>query len=133
MTDRQEQDVAALRGFNRIYTTQLGLLDAHLDQSVTLSEARILRTGQRADPTQRKSLRAAPGRGADSRTIKRFANRGLIAMRDDASHGRHELLSLTERGRKAFAALEGNTRQAVGALLDGVPFAAHDCSPPPGQ
>jgi DNA-binding MarR family transcriptional regulator/GNAT superfamily N-acetyltransferase len=124
MMDRHEQDVAALRGFNRIYTAQLGLLDAHLDQSpFTLSEARILyELANRSDPTAAEIARALRLDPAQiSRTIRRFVNRGLVATRDDPSHGRHQLLSLTEQGRTAFAALEGNTRRAVGALLDGVP------------
>jgi DNA-binding MarR family transcriptional regulator/GNAT superfamily N-acetyltransferase len=126
MMDRHEQDVAALRGFNRVYTTQLGLLDAHLDQSpFTLSEARILyELANRSDPTAAEIARALRLDPAQmSRTISRFVNRGLVATRDDPSHGRHLLLSLTERGQTAFAALEDNTRRAVGALLDGLsPF-----------
>jgi DNA-binding MarR family transcriptional regulator/GNAT superfamily N-acetyltransferase len=124
MMDRHEQDVAALRGFNRVYTTQLGLLDAHLDQSpFTLSEARILyELANRTDPTAAEIARALRLDPAQiSRTISRFVNRGLVAARDDPSHGRHQLLSLTELGRTAFAALEDNTRRAVGALLDGLP------------
>jgi DNA-binding MarR family transcriptional regulator/GNAT superfamily N-acetyltransferase len=124
MMIRHEQDVAALRGFNRIYTTRLGLLDTHLDDSpFTLSEARILyELANRPDPTAAEIARALRLDPAQmSRTIKRFANRGLVAMRDDPSHGRHQLLSLTEQGRAAFAALENNTRHAIGALLDGLP------------
>lgn len=124
MTVRHEQDVAALRGFNRVYTMQLGLLDAHLDDSpFTLSEARILyELANRTDPTAAEIARVLRLDPAQiSRTIKRFANRGLVAMRDDPSHGRHQLLSLTGPGRAAFAALEGNTQRAVGALLDGLP------------
>jgi len=124
MAIRQEQDVAALRGFNRVYTSRLGLLDAHLDDSpFTLSEARILyELANRPDPTAAEIARALRLDPAQmSRTIKRFANRGLVATRDDPSHGRHQLLSLTEQGRAAFAALENNTRHAIGALLDGLP------------
>jgi DNA-binding MarR family transcriptional regulator/GNAT superfamily N-acetyltransferase len=124
MAIRQEQDVAALRGFNRIYTSRLGLLDAHLDDSpFTLSEARILyELANQPDPTAAEIARALRLDPAQmSRTIKRFANRGLVATRDDPSHGRHQLLSLTEQGRAAFAALENNTRHAIGALLDGLP------------
>jgi len=124
MTIRQEQDVAVLRGFNRVYTSRLGLLDAHLDDSpFTLSEARILyELANRPDPTAAEIARALRLDPAQmSRTIKRFANRGLVATRDDPSHGRHQLLSLTEQGRAAFAALENNTRHAIGTLLDGLP------------
>lgn len=44
MTNRHhEQDIAALRAFNRLYTSRLGLLNAQLDKSpFTLSEARVL-------------------------------------------------------------------------------------------
>jgi DNA-binding MarR family transcriptional regulator/GNAT superfamily N-acetyltransferase len=124
MTIRHEQDVAALRAFNRVYTSRLGLLDAHLDQSpFTLSEARILyELANRTDPTGAEIARALRLDPAQiSRTLKRFADRGLVATRDNPSHGRHQLLSLTDRGRAAFAALEANTRSAVGALLDGLP------------
>ena len=124
MTVQHEQDVAALRSFNRVYTSRLGLLDAHLDDSpFTLSEARILyELANRTDPTGAEIARALNLDPAQiSRTLKRFADRGLVATRDDPSHGRHQLLSLTERGRTAFAALESNTRRAVGALLDGLP------------
>lgn len=124
MTIRQEQDVAALRAFNRVYTSRLGLLDAHLDDSpFTLSEARILyELANRSDPTGAEIARALRLDPAQiSRTIKRFANRGLVTTRDDPSHGRHQLLALTDQGRAAFAALENNTRRAIGALLDGLP------------
>jgi len=124
MTVQHEQDVAALRSFNRVYTSRLGLLDAHLDDSpFTLSEARILyELANRTDPTGAEIARALNLDPAQiSRTLKRFADRGLVATRDNPSHGRHQLLSLTERGRTAFAALESNTRRAVGALLDGLP------------
>jgi len=124
MTAQHEQDVATLRAFNRTYTARLGLLNAHLDDSpFTLSEARILyELAHRVDPTGAgiaRALRLDPAQV--SRTLKRFADRGLVQTRDDPAHGRNQLLSLTEEGRAAFAALDGNTRAAIGALLDGLP------------
>lgn len=116
--------MAALRAFNRVYTSRLGLLDAHLDDSpFTLSEARVLyELASRSDPTGAEIARALRLDPAQiSRTIKRFANRGLVATRDDPSHGRHQLLALTDQGRAAFTALENNTRRAIGALLDELP------------
>ena len=124
MTAQHEQDVATLRAFNRTYTARLGLLNAHLDDSpFTLSEARILyELAHRTDPTGAGIARAL---GLDpaqvSRTLKRFATRTLVETRDDPAHGRNQLLSLTEAGRTTFAALETNTRTAIGALLDSLP------------
>lgn len=124
MEFQHEQDVATLRAFNRTYTTRLGLLDARLDQSpFTLSEARILyEVAKRAQPTAAEIARTLCLDPAQmSRTLKRFAERGLIATEENPSHGRLQLLSLTDVGKAAFAALEQNTRSAVGALLDGLP------------
>jgi DNA-binding MarR family transcriptional regulator/GNAT superfamily N-acetyltransferase len=126
MSALHDRDVAALRAFNRAYTSRIGLLDAHLDQSpFTLSEARILyELANRTDPTGAEIARALRLDPAQiSRTLKRFVQRGLVDARDDPAHGRHQLLSLTQDGSTAFAALESNTRRAVSALLAGLsPF-----------
>lgn len=124
MTAQDDREVATLRAFNRIYTERLGLLNAHLDKSpFTLSEARILyELAHRTSPTGAGLSRALDLDPAQvSRTLKRFAARGLVQTRDDPGHGRHQLLSLTDPGRAAFAALEGNTRAAIGELLERLP------------
>jgi DNA-binding MarR family transcriptional regulator/GNAT superfamily N-acetyltransferase len=125
-TQNHEREIAALRAFNRVYTHRLGLLNAHLDDSpFTLSEARVLyELAYRSQPTAAEIGRALDlDRAQISRTLKRFADRGLLRTREDPAHGRHQLLSLTAAGRKAFAALESNTRHAVGALLEELPAA----------
>lgn len=122
--DDRPEDVAALRAFNRVYTNKLGLLNPHLDGSpFTLSEARILyELAHRSAPTAAEIGRALHlDRGQISRTLKRFSDRGLLEMRDDPTHGRQQLLSLTAIGRAAFDALEGKTQQAVSELLTGLP------------
>jgi DNA-binding MarR family transcriptional regulator/GNAT superfamily N-acetyltransferase len=124
MTISHDEDVATLRAFNRIYTSRLGLLDTHLDNSpFTLSEARILyELANRTDPTGAEIARALRLDPAQiSRTLKRFVDRGLAEARENPAHGRHQLLSLTDEGRATFAALESNTRTAVGTLLEGLP------------
>ncbi|MCI4591462.1 helix-turn-helix domain-containing GNAT family N-acetyltransferase [Sphingobium sp. BYY-5] len=123
MTVQHEKDIAALRAFNRVYTSRLGLLAARLDKSpFTLSEARILyELANRTDPTGAEIARALRLDPAQiSRTLKRFADRGLVEAREDPAHGRYQRLTLTDEGRARFAAAEGNTRTAIGGLLDGL-------------
>ncbi|TCR80867.1 helix-turn-helix domain-containing GNAT family N-acetyltransferase [Rhizobium sp. BK376] len=124
MDQNRDNEIAALRAFNRAYTARTGLLNTHLDQSpFSLSEARVLyEIAHRTDPTAAEIGRALGlDRAQISRTLKRFAERGLVETRDHPSDARNLIISLTSDGQEAFAALEGNTRAAVGALLDGFP------------
>ncbi|AHK44768.1 MULTISPECIES: helix-turn-helix domain-containing GNAT family N-acetyltransferase [Ensifer] len=117
-------DVAALRAFNRLYTNRLGLLNAHLDQSpFTLTEARILyELAHRQETTAAELMRTLQvDRAQLSRTLKRFSDRGLVEKSDHPEGGRRQPISLTPAGRKAFTALEQNTREAIGKLLDTLP------------
>ncbi|MFK4820190.1 GNAT family N-acetyltransferase [Ochrobactrum quorumnocens] len=119
-TDNQT-DIGTLRAFNRTYTRRLGLLNAHLDNSpFTLTEARILyEIAHRPAPTAADIMRALDlDRGQLSRTLKRFSERGLIETSQHPEGGRSRPIQLTEMGRRTFAALERNTCEAVGELLD---------------
>ncbi len=124
MITQREQDIAALRAFNRTYTLKLGLLQPKLDKSpFTLSEARVLyELAQRTDPTAAEIGRVLHlDRAQLSRTLKRFTDAGLLASRDDPAHGRHRLLALTEEGRATYQALEAATCEVVGGLLESLP------------
>ncbi|MEY9560004.1 bifunctional helix-turn-helix transcriptional regulator/GNAT family N-acetyltransferase [Sinorhizobium fredii] len=119
-----DQDVAALRAFNRLYTRRLGLLNPRLDKSpFTLTEARILyELAHRAKPTAAEITRALGlDRAQLSRTLKRFIDKGLIETSEHPQGGRGRPLSLTKAGRNVFAGLDRNTRDAIGALLDALP------------
>lgn len=118
-TDRS--DISALRTFNRVYTQKLGLLNSRLDGSpFTLTEARILyEVAHQMEPTAAGIMRTLGlDRGQLSRTLKRFADRGLIETSPHAEGGRRRVISLTAEGRKVFAGLEQKTHAAVGSLLD---------------
>jgi DNA-binding MarR family transcriptional regulator/GNAT superfamily N-acetyltransferase len=126
MTSADEHpDVSALRAFNRVYTHRLGLLNSRLDRSpFTLTEARILyELANRTEPTAADIARALElDRGQMSRTLKRFADRGLLKTREHPQGARRRSISLTKAGRKVFTALEQNTRKAVGGLLESLPL-----------
>lgn len=117
-------DVAAIRSFNRLYTNRIGLLDARLDGSpFTLSEARILyEIAIRSNSTAAEIGRCLNiDRAQISRTLKRFAERGLIDLQGDPAHGRQQLLSLTGAGRSAFADLNGKTEASISSFLEHLP------------
>lgn len=119
------KDVAALRQFNRVYTSRLGLLHSRLDGSpFSLSEARLLyELAHRTDPTAAGLGRALRlDRAQISRTLRRFADRGLIEIRNDPSHGRNQLLSLTATGQTVFESLDAGTTTAIGMLLESLPL-----------
>jgi DNA-binding MarR family transcriptional regulator/GNAT superfamily N-acetyltransferase len=120
--DRVPQDrVAAVRRFNRFYTQRIGLLrEGWLDSPFSLSEARVLyEIGQRPGTTARA---IGDDLGLDagylSRMLQRFHKDGLIDKQVSPTDGRQTLLSMTARGRKAFAPLEAHTRAQVGAMLE---------------
>jgi GNAT superfamily N-acetyltransferase len=52
-----------------------------------------------------------------SRIVARFRDRGLVRGRASLRHRRHVLLSLSEAGRRKFAALEAGTRAQMDALV----------------
>ena len=49
-------------------------------------------------------------------TITLDAERGLVTTRENPAHGRHQLLSLTDEGRSAFATLEANTKASAAPM-----------------
>jgi len=120
MGEASEEDVAALRAFNRTYTARFGFLNSRLDGSLfSLSEARIIfeiRNG--GEPTAADIARSLNiDRAQLSRTLKRFAARGLVVSRGDPHHGRNRHLSLTAEGEAAAAALDRGSELAISRLL----------------
>lgn len=121
MLDQHAQAIRRVRAFNRLYTNRLGLLDSRLDGSdFTLSEARVLyELAQRADTTAAEIGRCLNMERAQiSRTLKRFRGQKLVESRENPSHGRQQLLSLTETGRRAFEDLNARADKAIAGFLD---------------
>lgn len=115
-----DQDVAALRRFNRLYTQRIGVLKPGLhDSRFSLTEARLLYELANRDGLSAGQLCQELGLDAGyvSRMLRGFERDGLLKRRADASDKRRSLLALTAAGRKAYAPLDAASRSEIGALL----------------
>jgi DNA-binding MarR family transcriptional regulator len=118
--DNFNSRVDAVRAFNRFYTRHLGLLKEGLYGSrFTLAEVRVLRELISADEVTASQIGEALGMDAAflSKILRGFERAGLV-RRSQAKHdGRQKLLSITPRGRQAFAPLEQRADEQVADLL----------------
>lgn len=115
------EGVSAVRRFNRFYTRQIGLLGkGYLDSPFTLSEARVLwEVGCRDQPTASeigKTLRLDAG--YLSRMLASFRKRGYLERKASKQDARQSHLSLTRKGRAAFAVLDKKSAEGVAAMID---------------
>jgi DNA-binding MarR family transcriptional regulator/GNAT superfamily N-acetyltransferase len=114
------QRVAAVRRFNRFYTKQIGLLhEGYLESPFSLAEVRVLYELAHRDTPTAAELGRELGLDAGylSRILRGFAKRGLIHRAASKADGRQTLLSLTEKGQRAFAPLHTRSRDEIGTLL----------------
>lgn len=114
--------VAAVRGFNRFYTRQIGLLrKTYLDTPYSLGEMRVLH--ELAHPSVAQPTAKDIGRALDldagylSRVLRNFEKRGLIKRTTSKNDARQSHLSLTAQGRKFFAPAEKRSDEDVAAML----------------
>lgn len=115
MTDRDT--IPAIRRFNRFYTQRLGVLqEAWLDSPFTLAQARVLY--ELCEHEGLTATRIGGELGLDagylSRMLRDFEKQGLIQRQPSADDARQSLVTITTKGRKAFAPLEAATLAQVG-------------------
>src|SRR5580700_9716151 len=99
----------SVRGFNRFYTKQIGVLrKGYLDSPYSLAEGRVLyELVHRKHPIAADLAKALDlDAGYLSRLLAKFEKKGLIARKASAADARESHLSLTARGRQAFAPLD---------------------------
>ena len=119
-----EQEVAAVRAFNRFYTRKLGVLDQQLLKSpFSLSEARVLYELAHRDDLSAKVIGTELGLDAGylSRILQNFDEAGLITSKPLPSDRRQYQLALTAKGRQTFAKLERSMKDDVAAMLAKLP------------
>ena len=124
MASETDSHVGAVRGFNRFYTRQIGVLrKSYLNSPFSVTEARVLfEVAHRDNPSAAelaKDLDLDPG--YLSRLLQRFEERGLVSRQPSLLDGRQHHLSLTGRGRKAFAPLDRHSHEQAVAMLERLP------------
>ena len=114
------QQVEAIRGFNRFYTRQIGVLQEKLLRSpFSLSEARIIYELAHHEKTTATELINELGLDAGylSRILRSFMKRGFIDKKPSESDARQSLLWLTEQGQEVFANLNAASHNEIEAML----------------
>jgi DNA-binding MarR family transcriptional regulator/GNAT superfamily N-acetyltransferase len=119
-----EHQIAAVRAFNRFYTRKLGVLDQQFIKSpFSLSEARVLyELAHREDLAAKEiGLELGLDPGYLSRIIQNFDDNGLITRKPLPSDRRQYRLSLTAKGRQAFAKLDRSSHDDIAAMIAALP------------
>jgi DNA-binding MarR family transcriptional regulator/GNAT superfamily N-acetyltransferase len=119
-----QRRVDAVRGFNRFYTKQIGVLhEGLLGSPYSLTEVRVLyELAHRERPTAAElGKELGLDSGYLSRLLRGFERQGLVTKARSKSDGRQSLLSLTAQGRKAFAPLNARSHDEVAAMLERLP------------
>jgi DNA-binding MarR family transcriptional regulator/GNAT superfamily N-acetyltransferase len=113
--------IAAVRRFNRFYTQRIGVLSAgYVGSRFSLTEARVLYEIRQRDRITATAIGRELGLDAGylSRMLRRFHKAGLVRKQASPDDARLTFLSLTGRGRKAFAPIDARSHAQVGAMLE---------------
>lgn len=113
--------IAAVRRFNRFYTTRIGALDeAHLGSPYSLAEMRVLYEVANAPDGVTPKVLAARTRldaGYLSRILKRFEAEALMSRQTSKADARSYTLWLTTQGIHAFNGMRHKAEGAVEQML----------------
>src|SRR6516225_5689015 len=115
-----DPQVGAIRAFNRFYTRKIGVVDGMASSPFALAEARVLyELAHRERPTA-SDIRRELGLDAGymSRIVREFERRKLVTRERSRTDEREKFLSLTAKGRKAFAPLDQRSNRDVEAMLE---------------
>ena len=116
-----QDQIDALRTFNRFYTRQIGLLNqTFLNSDFSLGQARaIFEIAHRDDCTASDLSDALDmDAGQVSRMIKMFEGQGILRRIRSDDDSRERFLKLTSKGRKAFSALNSRSAAEAKNLLE---------------
>lgn len=115
-----EDQVVAVRAFNRFYTGIIGALRAGmLHTPYSLTETRAIFELAQREVTEVADLRRAMhvDAGYLSRVLARLHTDGLITRERSASDGRRQVIRLTGPGRAMFETVDARSSEEVSRLL----------------
>ncbi len=117
---KQDQRVAAVRAFNRLYPLKVGLLSpGYLHSPFSITEARVIHEVATHPGTEVAGLRRELGLDAGylSRILHRFEDERLIRRGRSSADRRRQLVELTAKGHRTFAGLDRRSSSEIGAVL----------------
>jgi DNA-binding MarR family transcriptional regulator/N-acetylglutamate synthase-like GNAT family acetyltransferase len=117
---RSNARAAAVRGFNRFYTKQIGLLrNGYLQSTLSLTQVRVLYELAHHDGLTATDLSKELGldSGYLSRILLGFSKRSLLLRRSSKRDARQTHLSLSEKGKRVFAQLDSKTQAEIETML----------------
>ena len=115
-----DQRAEAVRAFNRFYAQQIGVLrQGYLASPFSLAEVRVLYELAHRDGPTATELGKDLGLDAGylSRILRGFQKRSFLVRSISKHDGRQSHLSLTPRGRKAFAPLQAKAHRQIATML----------------
>src|SRR5689334_8142238 len=116
--------IQAVRHFNRFYTRQIGILREGLfDSPLSLTEVRVLYELAHRDGVIATALCAELSLDAGylSPILRNFDKRGWISRKAAPADARQSMLTLTQKGRAAFAPLDQRSNEQVKQILTAIP------------
>lgn len=114
------EPVKAVRGFNRFYTRQIGVLnEGLLESQFSLTQVRVLyEIAHRGRvPASEVGRYLGLDAGYLSRMLRDFEQQRLIAKTTSETDGRLSQIRLTKKGQEAFAALDRRSSEEIGTML----------------
>ena len=118
-----DAQVSAVRAFNRFYTRKIGVLDGLVSSPFSLAEARVLYELAHREQSTATEIGKELGLDAGymSRILRDFERRKFLRREQSKTDEREKSLSLTAKGRRAFAPLVERSNRDVAAMLEELP------------
>ncbi len=112
--------ITEIRGFNRFYTSILGLLDQHiLDSGYSLTEARVLFEISKTECCTANQLCSILDidRSYMSRIIRKFEEKGFLVRRTSNTDNRNMEIQLTKTGSELFHELNNRSNDQIKKVI----------------